>query len=62
MIKRRSATAAISTKLFFALAMTPNCANEPVKDEPITLCLTDFYFHRTVCQQKKYSEKFDGMS
>ena len=23
-----------------------------LKDEPITLCLTDFYFHRTVCQQK----------
>ena len=33
--------------------MTPNCANEPIKDEPITLYLTDFYFHRTVCQQKK---------
>ena len=42
--------------------MNPNCANGPIKDEPITLCLTDFYFHRTVCQQKKYSEKFDDMS
>ena len=40
MIKWRSATAAISTKLFLALAMTPNCANEPIKDELITLCLT----------------------
>ena len=27
MIKWRSATAAISTNLFFVLAMTPNCAN-----------------------------------
>ena len=23
-----------------------------LKNEPITLCLTDFYFHRTVCKQK----------
>ena len=28
MIKRRSATAVISTNLFFVLAMTANCANE----------------------------------
>ena len=30
-----------------------------LKDEPITLWLTDFYFYSTVSQQKKYSEKFD---
>ena len=52
MIKWRSAPAAISTKLFLALAMTPNCANEPIKDELITLCLTDCYFQRTVCSKK----------
>ena len=23
-----------------------------LKNEPITLCFTDFYFHRTVCKQK----------
>ena len=32
------------------------------KNEPILLYLTDFYFHRNVCKQKKYLEKFDSKS
>ena len=32
-----------------------------LKNEPIILCLTYFYFHRTVLS-KKYLEEFDGKS
>ena len=62
MIKYHSATTAISTKLFLLLAMTPNSTKKPMKDQANTLFLTDFYFHGTICQQRKYSEKFDGKS
>ena len=32
-----------------------------LKNKPITMCLTYFYFHRSVLS-KKYSEEFDGTS
>ena len=27
-----------------------------LKDGTVTLCLTDFHFHRTVCKQKMFEE------